>query len=143
MRYLIFLVFLLGVSVETFGQTDQPMTITVSPNATSVSAADLFAMQKQPSFPGGDTALVNFIRSNMQYPAPAKKDKIQGKVVLTFTINIDGKISDIIVLKDIGGECGKEAARIVSLMPAWIPGSSNGKPVKVRYTLPVKFELPE
>jgi periplasmic protein TonB len=143
MRYLIFLVFLSGVSVETFGQTDRPMTITVSPNATSVSAPDLFAMQTFPSFPGGDTALVNFIRRNMQYPALAKEYNIQGKVVLSLIINIDGKISNITVLKDIGGGCGQEAARIIGLMPAWIPGSYNGKPVKVMYTLPVKFELPE
>lgn len=143
MRYLIFSILLLCATVTTFAQVDQQMTITVPANGTSVSAADLFAQQTLPSFPGGDTALVSFIKRTMQYPPLAKKHKIQGKVTLSFVVGNDGKLSDISVLKDIGAGCGKEAIRIAEQMPAWVPGTSGGKPVKVKYTQVIQFEVPD
>lgn len=95
----------------------------------------------QPEFPGGEAAMFNFIAKNILYPAEARNNNIQGTVVLTFVVNKDGKITDITIMKDIGGGCGAEAARVVAMMPDWKPGMTVLGPVKVRYTLPVKFRL--
>ncbi len=102
---------------------------------------ELFDIQKQPSFPGGDRELMKFLAENIKYPPLARENNIQGKVALTFVVNKDGSISDVNILKDIGGGCGKEAIRVVGGMPKWVPGEANGNPVKVRFTLPVSFKL--
>lgn len=101
----------------------------------------LFDVQKQPSFPGGEKEMFKFIQENLKYPPLARENNIQGRVAVSFVVNKDGSIGDVSILKDIGGGCGKEAARIVGSMPKWIPGEANGHPVKVRYTLPVQFKL--
>jgi periplasmic protein TonB len=102
---------------------------------------ELFDIQKQPSFPGGEKELLKYLAENIKYPPLARENNIQGKVALTFVVNKDGSISDVSVLKDIGGGCGKEALRVVGSMPKWVPGEANGNPVKVRFTLPVQFRL--
>jgi len=94
-----------------------------------------------PSFPGGDPALFRFLASNIHYPDVAKKNNIQGVVALTFVVEKDGSISNVTVLRDIGGGCAAEAARVVEMMPRWSPGVADGVPVRVRYTLPVRFKL--
>lgn len=99
-------------------------------------------IQKPPSYPGGDKELFKYLAANIKYPALARENNLQGRVTLTFVVNKDGRISDVTILKDpIGGGCGKEALRVVSEMPRWIPGEANGNPVKVRYTIPVLFRL--
>jgi periplasmic protein TonB len=102
---------------------------------------ETFDIQKMPSFPGGDLELQKFLRDNIKYPSIAREYNIQGTVALSFVINKDGRISNIDILKDPGGGCGKEALRVVGEMPKWTPGEANGNPVKVRFTLPVKFRL--
>ena len=98
-------------------------------------------IQKMPSFPGGDAEMMRFIRDNLQYPSYARESCIQGTVALSFVVGKDGYITDLKILKDIGGTCGKEATRVVNMMPRWTPGEANGHPVKVRYTLPIRFRL--
>ncbi|MCB0533188.1 MAG: energy transducer TonB [Lewinellaceae bacterium] len=71
----------------------------------------------------------------------ARENNIQGVVALTFVVDKDGRVREVNVLKDIGGSCGKEALRVVETMPRWLPGEANGHPVKVRFTLPVRFRL--
>lgn len=102
---------------------------------------DGFGVNKMPGFPGGERDLMAFLAKNINYPALAKENNIQGTVVLGFVIGKDGSINDVNILKDIGGGCGKEALRVVRSMPAWIPGEANGHAVKVRFTLPVRFKL--
>lgn len=102
---------------------------------------DGFGVNKMPGFPGGERDLMAFLAKNIDYPALAKENNIQGTVVLGFVIGKDGSINDVSILKDIGGGCGKEALRVVRTMPAWIPGEANGHAVKVRFTLPVRFKL--
>ncbi|MDP4227742.1 MAG: energy transducer TonB [Bacteroidota bacterium] len=92
-----------------------------------------------PDFPGGTDALMNFLSENIKYPIPAFREGIQGTVSLRFIINTDGELSDIQVLRGIGGGCDEEAIRVVKLMPKWKPGLQNGKPVRVYYVLPIKF----
>lgn len=102
---------------------------------------EMFDIAKTPSFPGGERAMFDFISNAIQYPQVARENGIQGNVALTFIVMEDGSLTDISILKDIGGGCGKEAIRVVQTMPTWWPGEANGVPVKVRYTLPVRFRL--
>ncbi len=100
-----------------------------------------YAVNKLPSFPGGDRDLMAYLAKNIDYPTLAKEAHIEGVVVLGFVVGKDGSINDISILKDIGGGCGKEALRVVREMPRWSPGEANGHAVKVRFTLPVRFKL--
>jgi|GEM_PF-735004 len=92
-------------------------------------------------FPGGDEQMLNFLYSNLEYPEEAKKEKIEGLVVVSFIVKKDGSLTDIKIARDIGGGCGEEAVRVVSTMPNWIPGKQRGIPVNILYKLPVRFKL--
>ncbi|MEQ1747107.1 MAG: TonB family protein [Saprospiraceae bacterium] len=102
---------------------------------------DMGGVHKPPYFPGGEKELLEYIAKHIKYPAAARESGITGPVVVSFVVNTDGSASDIAVLKDPGGGCGKEVIRVVSSMPKWVPGESNGHPVRVRFYLPVRFEL--
>ncbi len=99
-------------------------------------------VENDPEFPGGMEALYAFISNNVKYPKQALENGIQGKVYVTFVVEVDGSISNIKVLRDIGGGCGAEAVRVVKLMPKWKPGTQRGKAVRVQFNLPVEFKLP-
>lgn len=123
---------------ETF---DNPSELLVEQKAAPDKVYETFDIQKLPSFPGGEAELRKFLSENIQYPAIARENNIQGTAALTFVVGKDGTISDVKILKDPGGGCGKEAVRVVGLMPKWTPGEANGNPVKVKFTLPVRFRL--
>ena len=109
--------------------------------APSDDPMEFVDVQRQPSFPGGENELLKYLAKNIKYPEIAREANIQGLVVLSFVIGKDGSISDVAVLKELGGGCTKEAVRVVGSMPKWSPGESNGRNVKVRFTLPVRFKL--
>lgn len=92
-------------------------------------------------FPGGEAALNRFIEENLQYPSIAAETGIGGTVVVEFVIDTNGDISNIRIVREIGGGCGKEAVRIVKLMPKWIPGKVNNRPVNSSYLLPIFFDI--
>lgn len=94
-----------------------------------------------PTFPGGESELMFFLRDNIKYPQLAREGNVQGCVYVQFVINADGVISNVTVLKGIGGGCDEEAIRVVKLMPPWIPGKQNGKPVNILFTLPIRYIL--
>ncbi|MCB0528929.1 MAG: TonB family protein [Lewinellaceae bacterium] len=98
-------------------------------------------ISKLPAFPGGERELLVYLAKNIQYPPPARENNIQGVVVLSFVVSKNGSVQEVQIVKDIGGGCGKEAVRVVQTMPKWNPGEANGHPVKVRFTLPVRFRL--
>jgi periplasmic protein TonB len=98
-------------------------------------------VEKSPSFPGGEAELFSFLNKNIKYPVLAKESNIEGTVVISFVVNKKGDIEDLKVLKDVGGGCTKEAMRVVNAMPRWIAGEQQGNPVKVRFTLPIRFQL--
>ncbi len=100
-----------------------------------------YDVDKMPSFPGGVKEMMEYLANNIKYPVMAREANIQGTVVLTFVVGKDGSITDVGVLKEIGGGCTKEAMRVVESMPKWSPGEMKGNNVKVRFTLPVKFKL--
>jgi periplasmic protein TonB len=99
--------------------------------------------QDLPEFEGGQAEMMRYLYKNIHYPAIARDNGIQGRVVLRFVVDELGNIADIVVLKDIGGGCAEEATRILKNMPRWKPGRQAGKLVKVRMTLPVFFRLSE
>jgi protein TonB len=94
-----------------------------------------------PEFPGGMAALLAFIQKNLHYPAMAREEGVEGKVVIRFIVNTLGEIEGAKVERTIGGGCDKEALRVVNAMPKWKPGKQNGHNVKVYYTLPITFKL--
>ena len=94
-----------------------------------------------PSFPGGVTALVDYLRSNLRYPAGARAKKAEGRVYVNFVISSGGNILFPYVVRGIGNGCDEEAIRLVKNMPKWNPAMESGKAVLVRYNIPVKFSL--
>ena len=98
-------------------------------------------VQKMPGFPGGEKELLMFLARNIKYPVLAQETGIEGQVVLSFVVDKDGSITNVTPMRELGGGCTKEAVRVVQSMPRWTPGEANGNPVKVRFYLPVRFEL--
>jgi protein TonB len=98
-------------------------------------------VSEMPSFPGGLASMITFIKSHLRYPREARESNITGTVYLNFVVETDGSITEMVVARPIGGGCEEEAIRVLSSMPKWIPGKQNGRAVRVRLTLPVKFVL--
>ena len=92
-----------------------------------------------PTFPGGEAELLRYLQANIRYPVLAKETCIQGRVIVQFVVEKDGRITDAKILRDIGG--GREALRVLGTMPPWKPGNQNGQRVRVRLVLPVSFQL--
>jgi protein TonB len=93
-----------------------------------------------PEFPGGEADMMKYLKKNIRYPGQALAENITGTVYLSFIINTEGKVSQVKILKGIGGGCEEEAVRVVKSMPVWEPGKQNGNPVNVQLTLPVSFK---
>ncbi len=91
--------------------------------------------------PAAHYVLNDYLAKNIHYPKYARKKNIEGRVIVKFVVDEDGSISNVEIKKGIGGGCDEEAIRVVSEMPAWIPGSQNGKLVRVYFTLPIHFKL--
>ena len=95
-----------------------------------------------PQFPGGQGVLMKYLAANIKYPASAVKAKKQGRVLVTFVIQKDGSVTNARIARSVDPELDAEALRIVKAMPNWTPGTQDGKPVNVKYIIPVKFSLP-
>ena len=100
-------------------------------------------VEDDPEFPGGLDSLTRFIKAHLRYPQEALEKGIEGRVYVTFTIEEDGSVSNVRLLRDIGGGCGQEAVRVVKLMPKWKPGRQRGKAVRTQFNLPVQFVIPK
>lgn len=98
-------------------------------------------VEDMPEFPGGEKKLFAYLGENISYPKAAKEAKVSGRVFITFVIEKDGSVSEVKLLRGIGSGCDEEAMRVVSSMPKWKPGLSEGKPVRVQYNLPIKYAL--
>jgi len=98
-------------------------------------------VETMPCFPGGDAAFIKYLNKNVHYPSLARESGIQGKVFVTFVVETDGAITNITVLRGIGGGCDEEAVKVVQNMPKWIPGKQRNAPVRVQFNLPIKFTL--
>jgi len=98
-------------------------------------------VEQMPQFPGGPSALFEYLSKNIKYPVVAEENGVQGRVIVTFVVERDGSITDVKVVKSVDSSLDKEAQRVVRSMPHWIPGKQNGSAVRVKYTVPVTFRL--
>jgi protein TonB len=132
--------------IEINVETDQNEVIEeyvpVEVEEEEVVEAEVFTIVEQmPSFPGGDAKMYEYLGKNIKYPQIARETGIQGRVFVNFVVEPDGSVSNVKVLRGIGGGCDEEAMRVVKGMPKWSPGKQRGKTVRVSYTLPVVFKL--
>lgn len=98
-------------------------------------------VEVMPQYPGGQIAMLKYIMENMKYPKQAMKEGIQGRVAVRFIVEKDGSISNVKPILSVHPLLNKEAVRVVKSMPKWTPGKQNGKPVRVRFNLPIMFKL--
>ncbi len=99
------------------------------------------AVQQMPQFPGGEGELLKYISTHIKYPTMAAENNIQGRVVVKFVVQKDGKVGEVVVLRGKDPDLDKEAVRVVKTLPNFIPGKMNGQAVSVWYTLPINFKL--
>ena len=100
-------------------------------------------LEKYPEFPGGMSAFMKFLRKNLRYPERAAEAGVGGKVLVSFVVEKDGRLTDIRIVRGIGFGCDEEAARVLKKSPAWEPGIQNNRQVRVLYTIPLHFQLGE
>ena len=98
-------------------------------------------VEQQAQFPGGEAALLAYVAKNIKYPAIAVEQEIQGTVQLRFVVEANGSIGDVQVVKSLESHCDKEAIRVVKSLPRFIPGKQQGRPVRVWFTLPVRYSI--
>lgn len=98
-------------------------------------------VEQMPMFPGGDPALMGYLRDNIHYPTVAAENGVQGRVVVGFVVERDGSITDVNIIRSVDPSLDREAMRVVKSMPRWTPGKQNGSAVRVKYQVPVTFRL--
>lgn len=98
-------------------------------------------VEVMPEFPGGMPALIEFLSTNVKYPEDAAKQKVEGRVMVSFVVETDGSISDVKIMRRVFPSLDDEALRVVKMMPKWLPGKMNGEVVRVHYTLPISYRL--
>ena len=132
-------------SLEDDQSRAQVATYTPPPPPKAVeeeATEEIFVVvEQQPEFPGGMSALMKFLSDNIKYPVIAQENGIQGRVITNFVVERDGSITDVNVVRGQDPSLDKEAVRVIKTMPRWKPGQQRGKPVRVRFTLPVQFRL--
>jgi protein TonB len=111
------------------------------PKEEEASDEIFVVVEEQPEFPGGQAALMKFLSDNIRYPVIAQENGIQGRVICSFVVEKDGSITDVQVVRGVDPSLDKEAVRVIQSMPKWKPGKQRGKPVRVRFTLPIVFRL--
>lgn len=129
---------------------DEPVTFTL-PTAEEIAEMERIKKEKdqkvfdiveqQPQFPGGQNALTQWLGANMKYPKIVEENGIEGRVMMQFIVRSTGEITDIKVARSVDPSLDKEAIRVISSMPKWIPGKQGGEAVNVRYTMPLTFRL--
>lgn len=130
--------FLIMTLMALFGLT----TVSAQKTVVAKKNQQVFdVVEKMPEYPGGQAALFEYLSKNVKYPADAEKQKIEGRVLVSFVVNTDGSITDISVERKAFPSLDAEAVRVISGMPKWIPGEQKGQKVRVKYTVPLIFHL--
>jgi periplasmic protein TonB len=128
-------------SNNTKGQGSGYQPITHGSGYEGQGAEAFMILENTPTYPGGDEALMNYLKENLKYPQSAREGAIEGVVQILFIVEKDGSISNAEIYRDIGSGCGAEALRIVNQMPKWTPAKQRGKPIRTQVVLPIKFIL--
>jgi len=127
---------------EAAGEVLKAKEVIAQPEPPKEEETKVFdVVEQMPSFPGGPSALFEYLSKNIKYPVVAEENGVQGRVIVTFVVEKDGSITDVRVVKSVDPSLDKEAQRVVKSMPRWIPGKQNGSAVRVKYTVPVTFRL--
>lgn len=114
----------------------------VGPVVEEVDEDRIFEVAEQnPQFPGGDDALLAWLGKNIKYPQICQEQGVQGRVYASFVVNKDGSIVDIKIMRSPDPAMSKEAERVLKIMPRWVPGKQGGKPVRVKFSVPIMFRL--
>ncbi|MFA6086069.1 TonB family protein [Mucilaginibacter sp.] len=121
------------------GSADNGKNIDTVPNKKVVFTQ----VEHSPGFPGGDKAFSQFLSKNIRYPKKARENNVQGRVIATFIVEPDGKLTDIKILRGIGSGADEESVRVLKKSPKWEPGIQNGRKVRVQYSVPIQFSLTE
>jgi protein TonB len=130
------------IDVEADQETIMDDFVPVFEEEEEVVEMEIFTVvESMPGYPGGDAARMKFLQENIKYPQMARESGIQGTVYVTFVVETDGSVTDVRVLRGIGGGCDEEAIRVINLMPNWNAGKQRGKPVRVQFNMPIKFTL--
>ena len=132
----LFLVAVLSVlaTSHAFSQSNQQVKETEGTKSSQV-------IEEMPMFPGGEKALVTYLKENLKYPTVPAENGIQGRVIVLFKVEADGSLSDVRIGGSVDPSIDREALRLVKAMPKWIPGKQDGKPVPVKFQLPITFGL--
>jgi protein TonB len=131
------LVFIAVTTSSAFAQAEIAYNSVVTENVKSTESSKMLA----PAFKGGNEALAEFMGVNLKYPELAKRQGVEGTVILAYTITKNGEIKDIKVVQSVNKELDNEAVRLAKTMPQWTPAMQDGKARDIKYQLPVKFEL--
>ncbi len=121
----------------TIDQTD----IQIDDEEVDDEPVNFYSVQEQPEFPGGEAALYQYLSNNIHYPEDAMGNDIQGTVWVQFIIDKNGNVTNIKVVRSVDPSLDREAIRVVKSMPRWKPGKQRGKPVRVIFQVPIKFEI--
>ena len=116
---------------------DNPAKASMKPDKDGVYQI----VDEMPQYPGGEAAMMDYVAQNVVYPKEAQEKGISGRVFVGFIVEKDGSVSEVKVLRGIGGGCDEEAVRVIKAMPKWKPGKMKGKPVRVSYMMPIIFKL--
>ena len=127
--------------IATHTASAQDSTIEIRVRKPVMDDRVFLVVEQMPAYPGGDDALIKFIRINVRYPDLERENNIQGRVVVSFIVETDGSISNIAIRKGVSKGINKEALRVVGLMPRFRPGRQSGQSVRVQYILPIQFRL--
>jgi len=129
-------------SPEKTAVNNSELLETKSQTADKLHSDPVFiSVEQEPQFKGGMLGFYQFLALNLHYPDQMIRYNIQGKVIITLTVEKDGSLSDIKAVRDIGYGSAEEAIHVLRSSPKWQPGYQNGRPVRVRYTLPISFDL--
>ena len=134
-------------TIEINTEDDKDVEVVIAPPVEAPVEEEeeeviFMVVETMPEFPGGQQALFKYLGENVKYPVIAQENGIQGRVICQFVVNKDGSIVDVIVVRSSGEpSLDKEAVRVINSMPKWKPGKQRGKPVRVKYTVPVNFRL--
>ncbi len=131
----------IDIDIEADDDTEIEEYVPIEEEEEAEEQEIFLVVESPPSFPGGEAARKRFLGENLKYPQMAKESGIQGKVYVTFVVEPNGSVTNIKVLRGIGGGCDEEAVRVTKLMPKWIAGKQRGKPVRVQFNMPIKFTL--
>lgn len=132
----------LMASVLMLSSSVNLMATTPENNPTEDKQERVFdVVEVMPQYPGGIPQMMKFISSNIKYPKDAIKKGMQGAVVVQFVVEPDGSVSNVHVVRSVFPSLDTEAVRMVKAMPKWSPGMQNGKPVRVRFNVPIRFSL--